>query len=107
MIIDNPNGFQRPIEDTQENIFPSENPKKPIKVKRNEKILKRRKVYAQYFGDNIGGIINSNNINDDGLEKKMPSKPCNNDYNLVNEEAKKNANVRYYFENNTSQWGYI
>ena len=40
-------------------------------------------------------------------KKKMSSKPCNNDYNLVNEEAKKNANVRYYFENNSSQWSYI
>ena len=106
MIIDNPNGFQRPIEDTKENIFPSDNPKKPIKVKRNEKILNRKKVYTQYYGDKIGAIISSKNEND-GMEKKLPSKPCNNDYNVVNDEAKKNANVRYYFENNVSQWSYV
>ena len=36
----------------------------------------------------------------------MPSKPCNNDYNTLSEEARKNANVRYYFENNASQWNF-
>ena len=106
MIVDNPNGFQRPIEDTKEDIFQSDNLKKPIKVKRNEKILKRRKVYTQYYGDKVGGIISPRNKNE-RLEKKLPSKPCNNDYNVVTDEAKKNANVRYYFENNVSQWSYI
>lgn len=106
MIVENPNGFQRPVEDTKENIFPSDNPKKPIKVKRNEKILKGRKVYTQYYKDKVGGIISSKNKNDE-LEKKLPSKPCNNDYNVINDEAKKNAGVRYYFENNVSQWSYI
>ena len=105
MILDNPNGFQRPIEDTKENIFPLDNLKKPIKVKRNEKILKGRKVFSKYYGDNIRGIISSKN-KDAKLEKKLPSKPCNNDYNLVTDEARKNANVRYYFENNITQWSY-
>ena len=36
----------------------------------------------------------------------MPTKPCNNDYNTLSDEARKNANVRYYFENNASQWNF-
>ena len=101
--MDDPNVFKRPTVDTKENIFPSENPKKEIKVKRNERII-RRKIYKKYYGDKIGGII-SPRTNDD-IEKKMPSKPCNNDYNTLSDEARKNANVRYYFENNASQWNF-
>ena len=104
-IFESPNGFKRPVEDTKEDIFPSENPKKPIKVKRNEKILKRKKIFTKYYGDRIGGIISPRS--NSSLEKKLPSKPCNNDYNLVTDEARKNANVRYYFESNASQWSYI
>ena len=102
---DNPFGYKRPIEDTKESIFPSDNPKKTIKVKRNERIIKGKKRFKKCYDDCIGGIISPKAK--DGLEKKMPSKPCNIDYNLVNIEAKKNAHVRYYFENNVSQWNFI
>ena len=103
-VFENPNGFKRPVIDTKENIFPSDKPKNPIKVKRNEKILKRKKIYTKYYEDNVGGIISPKA--NSGIEKKLPSKPCNNDYNVVTNEARKNAHVRYYFENNVSQWGY-
>ena len=36
--------------------------------------------------------------------RKMGSKPCNNDFKDVSDEARKNASVRYYFENNLSHW---
>lgn len=36
--------------------------------------------------------------------QKMTTKPCNNDFKAVSDEAKKNASVRYYFENNISNW---
>ena len=104
MILKDLHGFKRPIENTKENIFPNENediPKLKIKVKRNEK-LKRKKMFPnKYSEDIVGGIISpkANNIT-----KKMPSKPCNNDYRVVNDEAKKNAHVRYYFECNYSQF---
>ena len=37
------------------------------------------------------------------MRKKNNSKPCNNNYHLIYNAAKKNAGVRYYFERNTSQ----
>ena len=40
------------------------------------------------------------------MENKLPSKPCNSDYSAISLEARKNANLRYYFENNVSQWGF-
>lgn len=105
VILDDPNGFKRPTVDTKEHIFPNNNPKKQIKVNRNERII-RRKIYTKYYGDKIGGII-SPRSSSVPLEKKLPSKPCNSDYNVINNEAKKNANVRYFFENNVSQWNLI
>jgi hypothetical protein len=35
---------------------------------------------------------------------KWTLKPCNNDFKILSDEAKKNASVRYYFENNFSHW---
>ena len=105
MIIEDLKGFKRPFVDTKENIFPSENPKKEIKVKRKEKILKRRKIFTKYYGDKVGEIISPNG-NTSYMEKKLPSKPCNNDYSSISLEARKNAHLRYYFENNASQWGF-
>lgn len=36
--------------------------------------------------------------------RKMTSKPCNNDFKAVSDEAKKNASVRYYFDNSNTYW---
>ena len=36
--------------------------------------------------------------------QKVPTKPCNNDFKAVADEARKNASVRYSFENNLSHW---
>ncbi len=59
----------------------------------------------KYYGDNVTGIMSpKGNVK---LEKKMPSKPCNNNYNVISDEARKNAHVRYYFENNISQFDFI
>ena len=70
----------------------------------------------KYYGDNVTGIMSPKgnaklvqayywyNVK---LEKKMPSKPCNNNYNVISDEARKNAHVRYYFENNISQFDFI
>ena len=93
-------GFKRPIHDTKETIFPESNPKIQIKVNRNEN-LKRKKIYSKAYGDKIGSIISQkdNNL----MRKKNNSKPCNNNYHLIYNAARKNAGVRYYFEKNTSQ----
>ena len=49
------------------------------------------------------GVVFSTEGNIDKVQK-MKSKPCNNDFQAISDEAKKNAHVRYYFENNLSQW---
>ena len=97
MIIEDLKGFKRPFVDTKENIFPSENPKKEIKVKRSEKILKRRKIYTKYYGDKVGAIISPKGTTT-SMENKLPSKPCNSDYSAISLEARKNANLRYYLQ---------
>ena len=33
---------------------------------------------------------------------KMTSKPCNTDFKILSDEAKKNGSLRYYFESNLS-----
>ena len=50
----------------------------------------------------MGDVFHPDGKND--KVQKLKSKPCNNDYQAVTDEAKKNAYVRYYFENNVSQW---
>ena len=54
--------------------------------------------------DRIFNLDNPNNKGNKEKVQKWKSKPCNNDYDKVTEEARKNAFVRYYFENNVSQW---
>ena len=105
LIMEDLHGFKRPVENTKLDIFPNaieENPKLEIKVKRNEKLKKKNLIIGKHTVDNVGGIISPKSSN--SVTKKMPSKPCNNDYNIVTNEAKKNANVRYYFENNLSNF---
>ena len=92
--------FKRPVQNTKQNIFPDNNPKIPIKVKRNEK-LTRKKMYDKAYGDKVGSIITQVDYN--SMRKKNKSKPCNNNYKIISNEARKNAGVRYYFEKNTSQ----
>lgn len=58
------------------------------------------KGYQNRNNDHLNGLLS---FNDDKVQK-MPSKPCNNDFKAVSDEAKKNASVRYYFESNLSQW---
>lgn len=68
--------------------------------------MKRKKMFfSKYYGDNVTGIMSPKA--NAKLEKKMPSKPCNSNYNLITKEAQKNAHVRYYFENNISQFNFI
>ena len=58
-------------------------------------------MFNNHYGDKIGGIMSPRHSS---LEIKLSSKPCNNNYNVIMDEAKKNAHVRYYFENNLSQF---
>ena len=102
--IEDTNGFKRPIQNTKEDIFPEDNPKITIKVKRNEK-LKRKKIYSKAYVDKIGAIISQRN--NEKIGKKNNSKPCNINYKLIYNATRKNAGVRYYFENNSSQFNLI
>lgn len=108
MILEDLRGFKRPPPiDTREDIFPSNNPENEIKVNRNKKIkVKRKKLFKQRYDDKIGGIISPRGSGKISLEKKLPTKPCNNNYKIVKKEAKKNAHLRYYFDTNSSQWGF-
>jgi Zn/Cd-binding protein ZinT len=98
--LEDTHGFKRPVQNTKQNIFPDNNQKIPIKVKRNEK-LTRKKMYDKAYGDKVGSIITQVDYN--SMRKKNKSKPCNNNYKIISNEARKNAGVRYYFEKNTSQ----
>ena len=107
MILEDLRGFKRPVIDTTEHIFPLDSPEKEIKVNRNKHIkVKRKKQFKQKYDDNVKGIISPKGSGKISLEKKLPSKPCNNNFRLVKKEAKKNAHLRYYFENNMSQWAF-
>ena len=91
----------KPAQNTKDDIFPDNSkPNITIKVNRNERFT-RKKMYSNVYGDKIGSLISTkdNNIN----RKKNISKPCNNNFKLVTNEARKNAGVRYYFEKNASQ----
>ena len=105
MILEDLRGFKRPVIDTTEHIFPLDSPEKEIKVNIKKNIrVKRKKQFKQKYDDNVKGIISPRGSGKISLEKKLPSKPCNSNFRLVKKEAKKNAHLRYYFENNISQW---
>ncbi len=111
MILEDLRGFKRPVIDTTEHIFPLDSPEKEIKVNRNKNInlnirVKRKKQFKQKYDDNVKGIISPRGSGKISLEKKLPSKPCNSNFRLVKKEARKNAHLRYYFENNMSQWAF-
>ena len=93
--------IKRPTQNTREDIFPNDKQKTSIIVNRNEK-LTRKKLFTKIYDDNVRSII-SQKDNDQKI-KKNSLKPCNNNYKVIYNEARKNAGVRYYFEKNFSQF---
>ena len=84
--------YQTKIVDTKDRIFPNVN-------KEDKNTSKIRKIYK----NNIDHL-NENNLNNKNQIKKLDTKPCNNDFKKVSDEAKNNLNKRYYFENTKSFW---
>ena len=79
--------------DTKDRIF--------LHQKKEEKNFKKIRTYNNnIYNDHLTEI---NEKNYDKI-KKLESKPCNNDFQKVAEEAKNNLDKRYYFENTTSFW---
>ena len=102
---DNIFGYQRKQENTKERLFPSDI--KGYKVKENKYKKKIEKDKERGYKnrndiDHLNGMFKPKGRGD--KIQKMNSKPCNNDFKAVSDEAKKNASVRYYFENNLSSW---
>lgn len=102
MSFENIYGYQRKHPNTKERIFPLED------KEQNEKKIKKKIDSNAERGnrnrnyDHLSEMI-SKRKEDDKIQK-MPTKPCNNDFQAVADEARKNASVRYYFENNLSHW---
>ena len=98
-------GYERKYPNTRDRIFNTENPKnkgnkeKVVQKKRNEY---SEKGYKNTYDDHLIGLIEAQGNKD--KVSKWNSKPCNNDYQKVSDEARKNASVRYYYETNYSQW---
>lgn len=94
---------QKKLDDTKERIFPTAKKEKiPIVIKKKFIDPYMQGGYINNKKDHLNEILNSK-AKENKIQKET-SKPCNNDFNLVADEAKKNASVRYYFESNTSQW---
>ena len=107
MILEDLRWFKRTVIDTTEHIFPLDSPEKEIKENKKKNIrVKRKKQFKQKYDDNVKGIISPRGSGKISLEKKLPSKPCNSNFRLIKKEAKKNAHLKYYFENNMSQWAF-
>ena len=83
----------RKIIDTKDRIFPYK--------KSEEKNFK--KIKTSNYKTNYDHL---NEIQEKGKNeiKRWESKPCNNDFQKVADEAKNNLNKRYYFDNTTSFW---
>ena len=62
-------------------------------------------MYSKAYEEKVGSIITQKN--NEQIRKKDNSKPCNNNYKLIYDEARKNAGVRYYFEKNSSQFDFL
>lgn len=82
--------YQKKFTDTKNRIFPYQN-------NEGKNIQKRKKI-------NINNYDHLNDLETKIEIKKLESKPCNNDFQKVAEEAKKNLNKRYYFDNTSSIW---
>ena len=70
-----------------------------VKKKRNEY---SERGFKNTYDDHLNGLIEAQGNKD--KVSKWKSKPCNNDFQKVSDEARKNASVRYYYETNYSQW---
>ena len=98
-------GYERKYPNTRDRIFNTENPKnkgnkeKIVKKKRNEY---SERGFKNTYDDHLIGLIEAQGNKD--KVSKWKSKPCNNDFQKVSDEARKNASVRYYYETNYSQW---
>lgn len=101
---DNIYGYQRKEENTKERIFPTEI-KGYKQEKKNIKKIDKEKLRGYKNRNNVDHLSGMLESQGKGYKiQKMNSKPCNNDFKAVSDEAKKNASVRYYFENNLSSW---
>lgn len=98
---ENTYGCRRKEENTRDRLFPKE-----IKGYKDKEIKKQdydsERGYKNRNVDHLTDMFSYKNKGD--KMQKMTTKPCNNDYKAVSDEAKKNASVRYYFENNISNW---
>lgn len=86
------------MDNTKDRIFPSNvkgNKKKQVKKYRD---ANTERGIKNTYNDHLNGLF----VHDYDVQK-WDSKPCNNDYKAVTDEARKNASVRYYYENNRSQ----
>ena len=94
-------GFRRKEENTRERLFPKE-----IKGYKDNEIKKTNyDTERGYKNRNVDHLTDMFSYKKKGDKmQKMTTKPCNNDFKAVSDEAKKNASVRYYFENNISNW---
>ena len=98
-------GYERKYPNTRDRIFNTENPsnkgnkEKVVQKKRNEH---SERGFKNTYDDHLNRLIEAQGNKD--KVSKWKSKPCNNDYQKVTDEARKNASVRYYYESNYSQW---
>jgi len=94
-------GYRKQEENTRDRLFPKE-----IKEYKYKEIKKQNfdseRGYKNRNVDHLTDMFSYKHKGD--KMQKMTTKPCNNDYKAVSDEAKKNVSVRYYFENNISNW---
>ena len=94
-------GYTRKVENTKDRLFPKET-----------KELKRKGKKIRFSHDESGYVNrNVDHLSDVLVDPKnadvkhpITSKPCNNDFDTISNEARKNYSIRYYFDNYTSQW---
>ncbi len=96
-------GYERKEVNTRERIFPTEaneNKNKTKEIRRNNNNMFYRTLTNNRRNDLSCDFVPY----DRNKEKmtKMTSKPCNTDFKILSDEAKKNGSLRYYFESNLS-----
>ena len=95
-------GFKRPLpEKTYDRIF---NADKKVRQYNYEQEMKKGQIRRnnKVYRDSIGKIFE-----EQGKISKAPNiteKPCNDNFNILSSEAKKNLTDRYYYDNNLNQW---
>lgn len=97
-----PNGFKRPVPPkTYDRIFNEDKKAKEFNAEQELKkgqIRRNNKAYRDCIGNMFqeqGKIMRIPNISE---------KPCNDNYQVLSEEAKKSLTERYYYESNANQW---